>query len=63
MKKKTACIIWIIVAVIAVAAAVVAAVVYKDEILSGIASVKEKIEKTKYARLCRDEYKDYADID
>lgn len=63
MKKKTACIVWSIIALIAVAAAVVAAVVYKDEIISGIVSVKNKIEKTKYARLCREEYKDYADID
>ena len=63
MKKRKTGIIWAIVAVVLAAAAVTLAIVYKNEVLECISSAKEKFERKKYARICRKEYEDYADVE
>lgn len=62
MKNKKA-VIGIVIAVVAIAAAVTLAIIYKEELLDIISTVKAKIEEKKNAYLAKREFADYADVE
>jgi len=61
MKKKTACIIKILIAVAVIAAAVAVVLIYKNEILDAIDLAREKYDTMKRRFLFAKEYEDYED--
>ncbi len=60
--KKTRSIIAIIAAVIIIAAAVAALIIFREEIASFIADLRDKLSAKKAAIVDKDEFDDYADV-
>jgi len=61
MKKKTACVIKVLIIIAVVAAAVAAVLFYKNELLDALDMVREKLDSLKHRYLYNREYEDYED--
>lgn len=61
MKKKTACVIKVLIIIAVLAAAVAAILFYKNELLDALDMAREKLDSLKRRYLCRREFEDYED--